>query len=476
MATILYLSNRLVQVIDAREKGKTITVQNIWQGNAPEGSIINGIITDEEVFLSWITEFFSKNKLPKKESMLVVNSSQFGHKVLEFPKIKEAELRKMIPREFSENRTDNTLFTYCVLDGEKDDKKQRVLATAVEKDFLVSYITFFKQAGIEVVSVDSGISALVRMFVCAPEIQNKTCLIQVIDGQEIVSMLFVEGKYYYSQKNRVFESDSTEGVQKAIASVTGKLLQFATSQQIKEPIELLYLCGEDQQELLEMMPERERFRGEKILTFAKGKNRDTFVYAAGSLLGKQQGVSLYKQIKLEQKEKKKKRETLFLLMPSLMVLIVCLMISAFMGRTYLSGLKELGSLQKSLQDTETVNEYARYKMYTANVESMNMRMAIVEDTWNYLMSYPTINSSIEKVLLDCAGSEVSLSIKNFQRDSGVMTLEAKADNVRNINGFIEKLQKQECFEAVEYSGYTYVYGSGTYNIHVVLCMAEGAGR
>ena len=82
MAAILYLSNELVQVIEAKGKGKTVCVQNVWQEKAPEGSIINGIITYEEAFVAWIRDFFVRNKLPKKEISLVVNSSQFNHKVL----------------------------------------------------------------------------------------------------------------------------------------------------------------------------------------------------------------------------------------------------------------------------------------------------------------------------------------------------------------------------------------------------------
>ncbi len=478
MATILYLSNKLVQAIEAREKGKTVTVQNVWQDKAPEGSIINGIITDEEVFLSWIKNFFAKNKIPKKELTLVVNSTQFGHKILEFPKVKDSELKKMIPREFSENRSEDTLFTYCEMETETAQKKQRILATAVERTFLLSYINFFKQAGIELVAIESGISSLVSLFMHSAEIQKKTCLIQVLDGQEVISMLFVQGKYYYSQKNRLFDAELPEECQQAIESITDKILQFVTSQQIKEPVEILYLCGDGQKQLLELMPERQIFKGEKALAFshlARKKKKD-FIYAAGCLLGKKQGTSLYKQIKQEQKEKKKRKEILSLMAPSLLVLLVCLVIAAFMGNTYRTGMKELNKLQKSMQETDTVNNHASYTMSTASISTMEGRISEVETIWEHLMSYPTMNSSVEETLQQCAGEEVSLSVLSFQRDSGVLTLNASAKDVRSINGFIAKLQEQELFEAVEYNGYTYVSGLDYYNIHVVLCMAEGAGR
>lgn len=477
MALILYLSNKLVQVVEAGSKEKTVNVRNVWQEEAPEGSIINGIITDEEAFLTWIKTFFAKNKLPKKDISLVVNSSQFSHKVLEFPKLKDGEIRKMVPREFSENRTENTLFTYYVLEGDSSSKKQRILATAVEKEFLLSYISFFKQAGIEISSIDSEINSLVRLFSNSPETQKKTCLIQVLDGQEVISMLFVKGSYYYSQKNRLFNLDMEE-LPRELISIRAKLLQFVTSQQIKEPVETIYLCGAGQKELKGEMSEDEIFTGKKIINADKAVKRKNveFVYPVGSLLGKKQGVSFYRQLKQGQKEKRKQKEMLSLFLPSVVVLILCLLITAFMGNTYLTGMRELKQLQKNMQESETANGSASYEMASASVDTMRYKINKVESIWSHLMSYPTVNSSVEQMLKECAGSDVSIEIKNFQRDSGVLTLEASADDVRNINGFIGKLQEQEILEAVEYSGYTYVSGLDNYNIHVVLCMAEGAGR
>jgi len=478
VATILYLSNQLVQVIEAVEKGQTVKVQNVWQEEAPEGCIINGIITDEDEFLAWVKAFFAKNRIPKKEVTLVINSSQFGHKVLEFPKLKEAELKKMIAREFAENRTEETLFTYCDLDTDKASKSRRILATAVEKSFLNTYISFFRQAGIELVAIESGISSLVKLFTYAPEIKDKTCLIQILDGREVISMLFVNGKYNYSQKNRLFDSESPEDCQKSLESITDKLLQFVTSQQRKETVEILYLCGEGEGLLLELMPERCEFTGAKVITAVQEakKKKAEFIYAAGCLLGENKGVSLYKQIKKEQKEKKKRREILTLLWPSLLILAICLVISGFLGNTYRNGMSELKRLQASMQEPDTVNDHASYKMSTAGISDMEMRIMEVENIWKHLMSYPTINSSVEDVVEKCAGSQVTFSLLSFQRDSGILTLTASAEDVRSINGFISALQAEEIFEAVEYNGYTYVSSHNCYNIHVVLCLAEGAGR
>jgi hypothetical protein len=477
MAVLLYLSNKMVQAVEAKQKGRAAAVQNVWQEEVPEGCIINGIITDEETFLAWITDFFDKNRLPRKDITLVVNSSQFNHKVLELPKLKEEEIKKLLPREFAENRTEQTLFTYYTLE-ESTSKMQKLLVTAVEKPFLLSYINFFRQAEIEITAVDSEINALVRLFANAPELQKKTCLIQVLDGQEVISMLFLQGVYYYSQKNRLFEQDSPEALAEELSAIRGRLFQFATSQQIKEPITDIYLCGNGQK-LLQVEMETDRiFSGEKVIVKEKEvrKKNVEFVYPAGYLLGNRQGLSFIKQIKQEQKKNKKQREIGKFLLPAAAVFLIGLLITVFMGHTYLSRSKELKKMENAMQDEATLAANADYELAQANLDNMKNKIAAAEEIWNHLMSYPTMDSSIEQVLLSCGGNDISLEVKSFQRDSGVLTMDAYTEDVRNINVFIGRLQEQECFENVEYSGYTYISGSDRYQIHVVVSLAESAGR
>lgn len=478
MATILYLSNQLVQVVEAKAKGKTVVVQNIWQGETPEGSLINGIITDEDAFISWIKAFFLKNRLPRKDITLVVNSSQFINKVLEFPKLKDSEIRKMVPREFSENRTENTLFTYFTMD-EGVNRKLKIFATAVEKGFLTSYINFFKQAGIEITAIDSGIGCMVRLFMNSPEIHKKTCLIQVLDGREVISILFIKGAYFYSQKNRLFTQDSMEGdMAKELQGITDRILQFASAQQIKEPINLLYLCGNGQSKFQKALENSLIFKGEKVLAINKivKKRGVEFVYGAGYLLSQRKDNSFIKQLIREQEDVKRRRETIEMILPSTVVIAACLVITAFLGNRYFSGVEELRIHQQNMQDNDLVNASASYDLASTNAASLVAKTEQARSIWQHLLSYPTVNSSVLQILNDCADGGVSIEIRSFQRDSGVLSIDASATDVRTINGFVANLQEQSIFEKVDYSGYTYTSGSNNYSIHVVCSMAEGAGR
>ena len=143
MEVILYLSNQLVQAVEVKKKGRKIMGRRVWQEEAPGGSIINGIITDEEAFLPFIKSFFSRNKIPSREVALVIGSSQFNHKVMEFPRLSDRELRKLIEREFAENKKEDILYSYYVLEEKGRKGLQKIMAAAVSKEFLLSSLELF---------------------------------------------------------------------------------------------------------------------------------------------------------------------------------------------------------------------------------------------------------------------------------------------------------------------------------------------
>lgn len=48
MQTCVYMSNRKIQVAVGNPKNHSIAVKRLYETEAPEGSIINGVITGEE--------------------------------------------------------------------------------------------------------------------------------------------------------------------------------------------------------------------------------------------------------------------------------------------------------------------------------------------------------------------------------------------------------------------------------------------
>lgn len=483
MSTILYLSNRLVQAVEIEGKSTCMVCQDM----APEGSIINGIITDEEVFSDWIRKFFVKNKLSCKECTLVVNSTQLNSRILELPKAGNTEIRRMIEGEFADSRTEDTIFAYHVLGTGAQGRMQRILAVAGERQFFEAYLHLFGQAGIEITAILPAMSDFIRRFMGASEIQKKNCIVQILDEQEIISILFAEGMYQYSQRDRIFWAENQDMLAAKAGEVVERLIQFASSQHIEDPIETLYLCGLKQEELKTAIEENVHFTQEVVPQIFKdreleakaqssGNEKAEFIYPAINLQQNEKQLDFLRQMKSDSRGDAKRKNLIMLMLPAAAILAVCLVITVILGGKYISANRELKRLQNIMQDAEMMESHTTYELADASIKNMEQKMQEAEDTWKYLMSYPTFHSEIKAVLLECAGSEVKLEIKSFNRDSGVLTLGASAENVMKINGFISRLKEQEMFEAVEYGGYTLDASEESYSIHVVCVMAESAGR
>lgn len=477
MATILYLSNQLVQAVEAKKKRNRITVRRVWQEEAPAGSIINGIITDEEAFLPFIKNFFSRNKIPSRDVALVIGSSQFNHKVMEFPRLADREIRKLIAREFAENKKEDTLYSYYVLEKKGKKGMQKILAAAVSKEYLLSYLELFRKAGIGLVSIDSETGSLVCQFSHSPEIQKQTCLVQVLDGQETGSYLFDRGVYFYSQKNRLFRAETEEGLAEELTAIQGKMSQFASAQKIQDSLEKFYICGQGTMALKRENPAFDCYRADKVVCLLRSvKKKPDFIYPAGILLQEEKGTSFLAQIKREQKKRKKQHERFMLCLPSLCVLVISLAAAAGLGSSYYRNLEKLYQIQETMGDEDLTGKKASYELSMTKVETMKARIRDAQETWEKLMSYPTFDASIWKEITGSAGSGITVELKNFNRDSGVIGMNASAADPRQINSFIAALQEKDIFESVEYSGYTYADSTENYTIHVVCCLTEGAGR
>ena len=165
-----------------------------------------------------------------------------------------------------------------------------------------------------------------------------------------------------------------------------------------------------------------------------------------------------------------------LVLPAAAVLAACLVITGILSFGYFNRISEIEKLQRMMQLPDSVDGRISYELADTNIVSMESEMMEARQVWEKLMSYPTLTSGAAQKIQECAGEGVSAKISSFNRDSGVLSLEASATDVKSISSFIKGLQEQEMFETVEYSGYTKLPGEETYSIHVVCVMAEGAGR
>lgn len=480
MATIVYLSNQMVQAVEMKSNGCVLVYEEL----APEGSIINGMVTDEEVFGDFLKHFFAAGKFSKKDCTLVLNSTQITTRVLELPRTGYNDLNNMMLHEFGDSRTENMLIVSFPMRLDHTSRMVKFLASAVNKNYIESYVKLFAQAGIEVKRIEPAMINFTRRFMEEPSVTKKNCVVQIYDGSEVVSILFVEGIYLYSQRNRIFADSDAEGFTKEIRAVAQRLRQFATSQKIDKPVERLLICGTGQKKIVETILEKDDLDSDtdvleykdsslKIQKKKSGSSPVDFVYALERNKPDKKLNYIWK-MHHDSLENRKKREAFHLSLPAILALVICLVVTAFLANSYFMNLHSAQNLQESIRENDT--DSAAYDLSEANVNRLKTQVANAQLLWDQLMSYPTITSDLDKKLQECAGNGVQAEITGFNRDTGVVTIEASATDVRVIHEFVEGLQEISEFRHVEYSGYTFAKAQENYSIHVVCVLDEGAGR
>ena len=176
----------------------------------------------------------------------------------------------------------------------------------------------------------------------------------------------------------------------------------------------------------------------------------------------------------DSEENRKRKQNISMALPAILATALCLVIVAGLGYSYLHGKMQLTILQKEMQSVDTANN--TYDLMEANVMRMQKQVDDAEFLWEQLLSYPTINSGLHQKLQKCAGAGVDLQIVSFDRDTGVLTMQATASRANGISDFIDRLQELPELYEVEYQGYTYNKTLDNYSIHVSCTLAEGAGR
>lgn len=480
MSTIVYLSNQFVQAVEVKGSRSYAVCQEM----TPEGSIINGIVTDEDTFIDFIRRFFIKNKLSRKDCTLVISSSQITTKMLELPKAGSADMNKMIAREFSDRGADEMLYVYHPMETEDTGKMQKILAAAVDRRFVKTYVELFAQAGIEVIAMEPAVINFTRRFMEEEMVEKQNCIVQVHDGMEVISILFVDGIYLFSQRNRILADESKETFAREAEALVQGLLQFAASQKLEKPITRLIVCGQNQKELLEVMSSSSEFsdlielseyhsRKERLKVKSTSGSPVEYVYALGSEKPEKTLNFIWK-MHHDSVLSRKRRERILTAMPAIIAAVVCLVLTAVLTASYSEKKHRLESLQKELQLSDKTN--TSYDLMEANVTRMEKQIEDTELLWNNLMTYPTLSTEVKQVLEKASGSYVTVSVMDFNRDTGLLTVEAYSKEARNISGFVEKLQDLPEFHDVEYSGYTYDKTQDNYRIQIVCVMAEGVGR
>ena len=84
MSIVIYLANSEIQIVEGNA-GERISIERQLLRKTPEGSIVNGIVTDPDAFALFLKNVFDEKKIPKSDVSLVINSSKFVGQIMTLP-------------------------------------------------------------------------------------------------------------------------------------------------------------------------------------------------------------------------------------------------------------------------------------------------------------------------------------------------------------------------------------------------------
>ena len=135
MNTSIYLANQNIQILTGSVSRSKVSVKNMVQAKAPEGSLINGVITSEGELAECLGRLWSQYRLPRPNVGLVIDSTKFVPKILTLPAVKGNKLQELVKREFSDlGDREKLLFDYMILKKDSRGKMLKILAAAAERE------------------------------------------------------------------------------------------------------------------------------------------------------------------------------------------------------------------------------------------------------------------------------------------------------------------------------------------------------
>ena len=250
MDTAIYFSNDKLRLVTGTVKGGRIVIDRFATADLPEGALINGVITDEELLQNALSRLKSEYKL--KSARIVIDSSNILTKRCTVPFLGQKQLLNFTKEELknSGGTYENLIFDYSVLEVKNgEDKTGTILCCAAERRILERYQQLFTSVGIKLKSIDIVLNTMVKMVEQTPALQDKSYILSVVENEFMMSALFIHGVYVFANRSRLFAARGTDAFCSEILDKIGSMIQFNRSEQRTEEIESAYFYGLTEREI-----------------------------------------------------------------------------------------------------------------------------------------------------------------------------------------------------------------------------------
>lgn len=466
MQTLVYFSNDGIQVLQGIIKGGRLNISHFKTLPVEAGTLINGVITNEEAMKETIAVALKESPHLFKNMKLVIDSSLIATKNVEVPKLKPKELAAVAATEFEDTagNYDALVVDYAHIPGPSGNN---LLCCGVEKRVLESYVTLFASLKIQIKSIDVGLNTLIQYVSTTKDYKGMTVALNILDGKNLVSLLFENGIYIFSNRSRLLSERGTDAFADELSGKLSSLIQFNKSQKSEYTLNMSLYAGLDEYELnglraLNFDPDLNLFVIPQTPNIKNGFVMDesfdfgSFIYPIAGFFSGTKPINLFNAYKKSNVVKKELPfEYKALILPAAMILICLIVFGVFFGLKY-SAQKSLEESNAYISDTNNQAEYMQAKQLTDEVSGIQAEIASIEAINAAIHSNPNLVAQTMNTLSTLGNGVITLNSLNYDGTTGAIQIVAIANSEKEAARYIDRLKGTQLFTQVDYTGYAEV--------------------
>ena len=476
MGTTVYISAGSLKVVSAANTGNKLSKITTISYPLREGSIVNGILINDNEIANTISAAYKRDKLLFKDVTLVIDSSSVITKKVAVPALKPKDLAKIIQAEFvyTADSYEDLVYDAAV---SKEGKLFTLFCCAVEKKIIDSYSKLFEGIGIKVKRIDVSLNTLIKFVRYNPELAHKNFVLNVIDGVNIISLLFEKGNYFFSTRSRLMEDRGTSESISELYSKLSSMEQFSKSQKMQEAIEASYYCGLNDEEIerLSQINPNNSIAIKKLVISNNSELSDYIIPISGCFTEKTDVDLATAQQRL--KKALNKSGSLGIKIAGIAVaLIACASVAIALYTT-------VAKLQKTV---DGLKSYVEDPQNAADFDDTNNKMSLIGqyrsqifqvDEFEHQSTIDVKFTSDEynKILATC-GDMVTIDNMSYAKSGGALTITASSVDAKEVSAFLTRLQDTGLFAPNGVSSTGFNRSSEAYTFTIVCDMNKEVGE
>ncbi len=491
MSTIIYLYNSQIQIAVGKTSSSPgkVRLNNIYTFTAPEGSIINGVITDIDALRTGLMSFINMNQIPVKDTIVLIESSKISGKLIEVPKLNEHKTLEFCIREFADTgrtREDST-FCYTELRPSGDSKLRKVFAEAIPKEMLRDIADLFKPMGINLKGVYSHEGKILNMLDVTVARRFKSFSVHMINDNNMSNFLWDNGSYDFHNGQRFFNAIGTNEFYDETSRYFRQIKQFMEVRSKEDHREMIFYTGVTEEEY-KYYDRDNKEQGinhfSQVLDLNLTKNRElhdkaNIAICAVSGLFETHRMSDFIVNSKAEASSKKDSDQAFIIKSAILTAIIfaVLLIGAIVSILFKAGAKtSFFTLYDYNNSPAMLDQLKQYDETMEENAKLSGQLYAIDKVREDVATYPVATDDVISIIRVCAAGYASVEITGFDAEAGSLDLTAKAAEVDMIKEYIYRLMDEKIFSDVHYTGYHFDESTQLWNIDVTCTLAESAGR